>query len=105
MKRLFTGIIMLAAIAGCGNFQPPPGGYQPMPAPYVAPFYPISTNHGAPAPAPSYQQQGQTANWTGKSTYAQSVTGLNIIQCEYWFAGRTFVRNFQGTCPSSIQIQ
>lgn len=110
MKRLAFSIAALATITGCGHFGPPPGGYVYQPPP------PLETNpmvirrqmqQAAPVQAPAYQapQQGVTAVWTGKSSMAQSVTGMSMFQCEYTYAGRTFVRGYQGYCPATIQIQ
>lgn len=110
MNRLVLSIAALATVAGCGNFRPPPGGYVYQPPP------PLETNPFAirnqmqrtsPVQAPTYQapQQGVTAVWTGKSTMGQSVTGMSIFECEYQYAGHTFVRGYQGSCPSTIQVQ
>lgn len=101
-------VLVTALLAGCaGMGPPPPGGYY-VPPYQPIPFYPMSTQPVAPVQMPQYQApqpQGYVANWTGKATPAMSVSGLSILQCEYMFAGRSFIRNFQGSCPATIQVQ
>ena len=48
---------------------------------------------------------GVTATWTGRSVYGSSVTGQSVVTCEYTYAGQNIRRTFQGSCPSSIQVQ
>lgn len=109
MMKLALVLTSATLLAACGSWHPPPGGYyQPPPPLETNPFAIRNQMHPAsPAPATSYQtpQQGVTAVWTGRSVPAQSVTGLSLFQCEYNYAGRSFVRDFQGSCPSTIQIQ
>lgn len=45
-----------------------------------------------------------TAYWTGRQEIAQSVTGMVVWNCEYNYAGRTFWRAFQGSCPTSVEV-
>jgi len=51
-------------------------------------------------------QYTQTAFWTGRSEFVQTVTYQQGINCEYNYAGRTFWRTFVGAvCPNSVQVQ
>lgn len=46
-----------------------------------------------------------TAVWTGKQEQVITVTYQIAWNCEYNYAGQTFWRVFQGSCPSSIEVQ
>lgn len=50
-------------------------------------------------------QSTVTATWTGRSEVARSVTGAPGFNCEYYYAGKKFMRMFASSCPSSIQVQ
>lgn len=95
--------LVATALAGCAQ----PGAYQRpvyIPPSYTTPIanWPMLGTQPAPRvmPAPS---QAPNAFWTGRQAPAQSVTGMPGWQCEYNYAGRTFVGMFQGSCPPSIR--
>ncbi len=46
-----------------------------------------------------------TAFWTGRQEQVQTVTYQMAWKCEYNYAGQTFWQVFQGSCPSSIEVQ
>ena len=46
-----------------------------------------------------------TAFWTGQSEQVQTVTYKWVWRCEYNYAGQTFWRLFETSCPSSIEVQ
>jgi hypothetical protein len=46
-----------------------------------------------------------TAYWTGRQEQVQTVTYQIAWNCEYNYAGQTFWRVYQGSCPSSIEVQ
>lgn len=46
-----------------------------------------------------------TAFWTGKMVPVTTVTYQSAWNCEYNYAGQTFWRAFQGSCPSSVEVQ
>ena len=46
-----------------------------------------------------------TAYWTGRQEQVQTVTYQMAWKCEYNYAGQTFWRVFQTSCPSSIEVQ
>lgn len=57
-------------------------------------------------PAPSLMPlPSQRASWTGRSQPGTSVTGRVGYVCEYSYFGRTFTRMFEGSCPSTIEVQ
>jgi len=46
-----------------------------------------------------------TAYWTGRSEQVQTVTYKWVWRCEYNYAGQTFWRLFETSCPSSVEVQ
>lgn len=45
------------------------------------------------------------AFWTGRMEFVTTVTGMAAWNCEYDYAGQTFWRVFQNTCPANVQVQ
>lgn len=46
-----------------------------------------------------------TAYWTGRQEQVQTVTYQIAWNCEYNYAGQVFWRVYQGSCPSSVEVQ
>lgn len=46
-----------------------------------------------------------TAYWTGRQEMVQTVTYQTAWRCEYRYAGNSFWAMFNGSCPSSIEVQ
>lgn len=46
-----------------------------------------------------------TAFWTGRQVQVQTVTYRMAWKCEYQYAGQRFWMIFEGSCPSSIDVQ
>lgn len=44
------------------------------------------------------------AFWTGQMEQVTTITGLIAWRCEYNFAGQTFWRVYQYSCPSSVAV-
>ena len=45
------------------------------------------------------------AVWTGKSRYGTSVTGRQIVSCEYRYNNQLFWKTFdKPACPSTIEV-
>lgn len=46
-----------------------------------------------------------TAFWTGKQVQVTTVTYKIAWNCEYNYAGQTFWRVYETSCPSSVEVQ
>lgn len=46
-----------------------------------------------------------TAIWTGEMKQVQTVTYKMAWSCKYMYAGNYFWMVFEGSCPSSVEIQ
>ena len=46
-----------------------------------------------------------TAHWTGRQEHVQTVTYQWVWRCEYYYAGQTFWRLFETSCPSSVEVR
>ena len=51
------------------------------------------------------QAHAATAFFTGRMEMVQTVTYQMAWRCEYNYAGQTFYRLFQNSCPSSVAVQ
>jgi hypothetical protein len=54
------------------------------------------------AAAPAF---AATAYFTGRQEQVTTVTGQVAWKCEYNYAGQTFWRVFQNSCPSRVEVQ
>jgi hypothetical protein len=50
------------------------------------------------------QAQAATAFFTGRMEMVQTVTYQMAWRCEYNYAGQTFYRLFQNSCPSTVEV-
>lgn len=63
--------------------------------------------NGPPQPPQSRPPRSSTylAAYTGQSRQVPTVTGQMTWQCEYQYAGQTFILTMKTYCPHSVPVQ
>lgn len=54
---------------------------------------------------PASSAFSMSAFWTGRQSQIQTITYKMAWKCEYRFSGHTFWMVFEGSCPSSVDVE